>query len=108
MLHELLVAFYCAACGFVAAGIFGSFYQLVTDRPVKFAVSLETTLSGMRDVLIVTFCGPFIIMRNAIKARLVERRPMGWLVASSVVALTWSTCSGTVGMQFLRAAGGSL
>jgi hypothetical protein len=98
-MFELILAAYCAACGFVAAGLTASFIQLVTNQPVKFAVSLETTLVGIRDVLIVTWCGPFIIMRNAVRARLIERRPIGWLVASAIIAATWSTCSGIIVLQ---------
>ena len=38
MLYELAIAAYAAACGFVAAGVLGSLYQLLTDRPVRFAI----------------------------------------------------------------------
>ncbi|MDJ0931974.1 hypothetical protein [Breoghania sp.] len=38
--------------------------------------------------------GPFIIMRRAICGRRIERRPVGWLVASSTIAGMWSLFSG--------------
>lgn len=108
MLAEFLVMAYAAACGFVAAGILGSFYQLVTDRPARFAVSMDTTWTGMRDVLIIAFCGPFMLMRNALRARVIERRPVGWLVASTTIAFVWSVCSGIVVLHFGLATMGSL
>ncbi len=40
-------------------------------------------------------------MRNAIRGRMIERRPIGWLVASATIAGAWSLCSGSVVMEFL-------
>ncbi len=96
---ELLVAGYAASAGFVAAGVIGSFYQLVTSEPPKFALSLETWLRSFSSALLCIFAGPFIIMRNAIRGRRIEHRPVGWLMASSVLAMLWSTCSGIVVIQ---------
>lgn len=100
MLSELFIAAYIGCSGFVAAGILGSFYQLVTGEPPKFALQLETWLKGMSSLLMCIFAGPFIIMRNAIRGRRIEHRPIGWLVASSTIAGMWSICSGLVVMQF--------
>lgn len=96
MLYEMLIAAYATACGFVAAGILSSLYQLLTDKPVKFSVQIETLWRGFIDVLLCAFTGPFIIMRNAIRGRTIERRPVGWLVASTAIATGWSLCSGVV------------
>ena len=103
MIYELVVAAYAAACGFVAAGVLGSFYQLLTDQPVRFAIDLETMGKGLLGVLICAFAGPFIIMRNAIRGRMIENRPVGWLVASTAIATGWSLCSGIVVVQFALA-----
>ena len=48
MWFELAIAAYATACGFVAAGILSSFYTLVTDKPVKFSVELETFNGDIR------------------------------------------------------------
>ena len=103
MLYELAIAAYAAACGFAAAGILGSFYQLLTDRPARFAIDLETMGKGLLGILLCAFAGPFIIMRNAIRGRMIENRPMGWLVASTAIATGWSLCSGIVVVQFVLA-----
>ena len=95
-MFELMIAAYATASGFVAAGVLSSFYQLLTDKPVKFSVELETIWRGFVDVLLCAFAGPFIIMRNAIRGRVLERRPVGWLVASTAIATGWSLCSGIV------------
>lgn len=103
MLFELAIAAYAAACGFVAAGVLSSFHQLLTDRPVRFAIDLETMGKGFLGVLLCAFAGPFIIMRNAIRGRIQENRPVGWLVASTAIATGWSLCSGIVVVQFALA-----
>ena len=103
MWFELAIAAYATACGFVAAGLLSSLYTLVTDKPVKFSVELETFWRGMVDLVLCAFTGPFIIMRNAIRGRRIEQRPVGWLVASTAIAAGWSLCSGIVVVQLALA-----
>ncbi|MBC00987.1 MAG: hypothetical protein CML67_15765 [Rhodobacteraceae bacterium] len=96
---DLALAAYIGSAGFVVAGILGSFYQLLTGEPLKFAISVETWLKGVFSCLLCVFAGPFIIMRNAIRGRKIEQRPIGWLVASSTIAGMWSICSGVFVLQ---------
>lgn len=99
MLFELVVALYVGSAGFVAAGLLGSLYQLVTDRPPHFNIDVGNILAAILGVSLCMFAGPFIIMRNAIRGRRLEGRPIGWLVASSTIAGMWSLCSGLVVMH---------
>ncbi|MEP3277813.1 MAG: hypothetical protein ABJN26_21310 [Stappiaceae bacterium] len=103
MFFELLLAVYIGCAGFVAAGLIASFYQLVTNRPARFALESETLIRILATVAIVIFAGPFILMRNAIRGRRIEGRPIGWLVASTTIAGMWSMCSGVVVIQFALA-----
>lgn len=96
---DLLIVGYIACAGFVAAGLLGSLYQLVTNQPPKFNFAGETVIGLITGVVICVFAGPFIIMRNAIRGRRIENRPVGWLVASSTIAGMWSMCSGLVVMN---------
>lgn len=94
MLFDILIVGYIACAGFVAAGVLGSLYQLITHQPPKFAFNSESVLAFVGELLVCVFAGPFIIMRNAIRGRRIEGRPLGWLVASSTIAGMWSMCSG--------------
>jgi hypothetical protein len=96
---DLLIVGYIACAGFVAAGLLGSLYQLVTSQPPKFNFAGETVTGIVAGVFMCIFAGPFIIMRNAIRGRRIENRPVGWLVASSTIAGMWSMCSGLVVMN---------
>ncbi len=94
MWFDLLIVGYIACTGFVMAGLLGSLYQLVTSKPPRFNFDGEGLLSFLFGLGICVFAGPFIIMRNAIRGRRIENRPIGWLVASSTIAGMWSMCSG--------------
>ncbi|GAA0772467.1 hypothetical protein E1180_02595 [Roseibium denhamense] len=98
-MSSLLIVGYIACAGFVAAGVLGSLYQLVTSQPPRFNFAGETVLSFLAGVMMCVFAGPFIIMRNAIRGRRIENRPLGWLVASSTIAGMWSMCSGVMVMN---------
>ncbi|GGB59568.1 hypothetical protein GCM10011316_34480 [Roseibium aquae] len=97
---DLLIAGYIACAGFVAAGLLGSFYQLLTNHPPRFTFPVESVVGTVVSIVVCMFAGPFIIMRNAIRGRRIENRPLGWLVASSTIAGMWSLCSGIVLMYF--------
>lgn len=102
-MNELSVQFivlgYCGLTGFVAAGLLGSFYQLITSRPPQFQVEISGVLSGMSAFGLILLAGPFILMRNALRGRRIEQRPVGWLVASSMIAMMWSVVSGLLVLQ---------
>ena len=103
MILQLAIVAYAVAAGFVAAGFIGSLYELITDQPPRFVLNAETLLSGIGTIFICVFAGPFIIMRQAIRGRILERRPLGWLAASAAIAAGWSLCSGIVVIQFAMA-----
>ncbi|MCX2722294.1 DUF6949 family protein [Roseibium salinum] len=99
MFFELLLVGYIACAGFVAAGVLGSLYQLITKEPPRFNFAAEGLMAFMAGIFMCVFAGPFIIMRNAIRGRRIENRPLGWLVASSTIAGMWSMCSGVMVMN---------
>lgn len=99
VLFDLLLVGYIACAGFVAAGVLGSLYQLITKEPPRFNFAGESILAFLTGVFMCLFAGPFIIMRNAIRGRRIENRPLGWLVASSTIAGMWSMCSGLLVMN---------
>lgn len=103
MLMDLFIAAFAAATGFVSAGVLSSFYQLVTAQPARFDVDGSSMVAGVAAVVLLMFAGPAILMRNAVRARLIERRPVGWLAASMAIAGLWSLCSGVVVLEFALA-----
>jgi len=108
MYFQLALAAYAAAAGFVASGFIGSLYQLLTDKPPKFSVEADSVLAGVSSTFVCIFAGPFIIMRQAIRGRIIEDRPLGWLAASAVIAAGWSLCSGIIVIEFALAVNGTI
>jgi hypothetical protein len=100
MSTDMIVAIFSIAIGFVLAGVLSSFYQLVTARPARFDLQADSIVSGIMQTFLIMFAGPAILMRNAIRGRRIEGRPVGWLFASTAIAGAWSLCSGVMLFPF--------
>lgn len=102
---EVFALVYVTCVGFVCAGILATLYQMIARRPAGFRVSVNSLAGVVSSIMMCTFAGPFIIMRNALRGRRIENRPIGWLFGSSAIAGVWSACSGVLLMNtFLGAA----
>lgn len=100
---DLIITFFAVATGFVSAGVLSSLYQLVTAEPVRFDLDGASMASGVAAVVLLMFAGPVVLMRNAVRGRLIEHRPIGWLAASLAISSLWSLCSGVVVLEFALA-----
>lgn len=93
--HDLFVLAYVTCVGFVIAGIIASSYQLISARPAGFSeVSIENWGVALGTMFVVALAGPVILMRNALRGRRIEKRPIGWLFGSAAIASMWSAVSG--------------
>lgn len=85
---------YTIAVGFVTAGLIASLYQLMTNKQVAFELLYQRDTAAIPGVLTLVLAGPAVIMRNAIRGRLVENRPGHWLAVSTVLSAGWSFLQG--------------
>ena len=97
MSPEALQSIIVVLIGFAVAGLLASGYQLVTERPLSFRL----LNGGARPVTflaipVLTFAAPFVIMRNVMRARRIERRRFEIVMLATVLAGFWSLMSGTV------------
>jgi hypothetical protein len=102
---ESIQSFIAVALGFAVAGLISTGYQLLTHRPPSFSL-LGT---GPRPVTFVAvpflaFAAPFIIMRNTLRGRRIERRRIEFVMLATIGASFWSMMSGTVLVMVLEAA----
>ncbi|MGB5092880.1 MAG: hypothetical protein WBN97_06170 [Parvibaculum sp.] len=93
-MFELTVFAMTVATGFVASGLTGSFYRLVTNKPPSFAVVSDSSIGLLVAVFMLIFAGPLVILRNALRAQVFENRPPLWLLLSAMIAMLWSFLSG--------------
>ena len=104
MSPESLQSFVVLLIGFAVAGLLATGYQLVTEQPLSFRLLNQ----GLRVVTflsipVLTFAAPFVIMRNVIRGRRIERRRFEFVMLATVLAGFWSLMSGTVVVTMFRA-----
>lgn len=97
---EVFSILFAVAIGFTASGLIGSLHQMMTSRPASFRAAQGGIAAGAWTVPLIVFGGPFILMRNGIRGRLIEGRPVPWLAATTAIATAWSFASGVVLLQF--------
>ena len=109
MSPESIQSFIALAIGFAVAGLMSSGYQLVTHRPASFSL-LEhgPRPSTFAAVPFLVFAAPFIIMRNTLRGRRIERRRFEYVMLATVIAGIWSLMSGTIVVMAFAALGGLL
>lgn len=99
----IAVVLFAIAVGFVVAGLVGNLHQLVTNRPPSFALGDPPAAPRAWLAFMIVFSGPFILMRNAIRARFIEQRPIVWLALTSVISAAWSFALGVFVLDLLLA-----
>ena len=83
--------------GFAVAGSLSTGYQVVTERPLSFRLLNEgARLVTLLAIPVLTFAAPFVIMRNVIRGRRIQRRRFEFVMLATVLAGFWSMMSGTV------------
>jgi hypothetical protein len=103
---EALQQFLALAIGFAFAGAISTGYQLITKQPASFRL-LEhgPHPSTFAAVPLLVFAAPFIIMRNTIRGRRIEKRRFEFVMVATVIAGVWSILSGTVVVAALQLVG---
>jgi hypothetical protein len=104
MTQDSLQIFLALAIGFAVAGLLSSFYQLVTERPASFRLlAAGGGPEAIAAIPFLVFAAPFIIMRNTVRGRLIERRRLELVMLATILAGFWSLMSGTVVVMLLGA-----
>jgi hypothetical protein len=106
MSPEQFQSMFALAIGFAVAGVLATGYQVLTRQPVSFGL-LERgpCAAAFAAVPLIVFAAPFIIMRNTIRGRAIEGRPIQMVMIATVIAGIWSLMSGSVVVMALHALG---
>lgn len=96
---DLLLLAYAGAVGFVAAGIAGSLYKMVTSEPARFGLLGESALALITTFAFCALTGPVIVVNRAIETRRAYQLPLGWVAAGIALAGLWSCCLGIVVLE---------
>ena len=83
--------------GFAVAGLISTGYQFVTERPASFRLLEQGPRPAtFAAIPLLVFAAPFIIMRNTVRGRRIERRRIEFVMIATVIAGLWSLMSGSV------------
>jgi hypothetical protein len=99
--------FHALILGFVFAGLIASAFELFTERPASFSLLHGGGFLALASVPMLVFSAPFIILRNTFRARRSEGRPIGFVMLATMIAGTWSLCSGNVVLDGLALLAGT-
>lgn len=101
---DAIQSIFAIAMGFAIAGLCASGYRLFCMHFPSFRL-LETgpQVARLAAVPLLIFSAPFLIMRNTLRGRRVERRPAEFVMAATVIAGLWSLMSGTFVVMALQA-----
>ena len=86
--------------GFAFAGLVASAFEMFTQRRASFTLLQAGGALALASVPVVVFAAPFIIIRNTVRGRQIEGRPMQFVVLAGLVASLWSLACGQVVLSF--------
>ena len=101
---ETVEVLFAIAIGFSVAGLCACGYRLFGMHFPSFRL-LEAGPMAARfaAVPLLIFSAPFLIMRNTLRGRRIERRRVEFIVIATVIAGLWSLMSGTAVVMALQA-----
>lgn len=106
MSPDALNSLFSLLIGFAVAGALVSGYQALADRPAGFSLLQTGPGPGaFAAVPFLVFAAPFIIMRNTVRGRQIERRRVEFVAMATIIAGFWSMMSGTCVVMALQAFG---
>lgn len=106
MSPDALNSLFSLLIGFALAGALVSGYQALVQRPAGFGLlQQDAATRSFIAVPFLVFAAPFIIMRNTLRGRQIERRRVEFVMMATVLSGFWSLMSGTFVVMTLRAMG---
>lgn len=85
--------------GMALAGLLASTFELVSDRRASFSLLERGGVEAVAALPILAFSAPFIILRNTVRGRRIEGRPIPFVMLATVIACGWSLLSGRVALD---------
>jgi hypothetical protein len=92
--------------GIAAAGLIGTGFELLTARKASFRLLEAGGPAAVASVPLIVFSAPFIIMRNTLRGRRFERRPVGFVALATVISGLWALACGRVLLDLFGLVGG--
>ena len=92
--------------GLALAGLLASAFEFVTAQKASFRVLEEGGVFALAALPMLAFTAPFIILRNTLRGRRLEHRPIPFVMLATMIACGWSLLSGRVAIELARLVAG--
>ena len=101
---ETIGSFFALAIGYSVAGLCASGYRLFSAHFPSFRLlEVGPVPARFAAIPLLMFSAPYIIMRNTLRGRRLEKRRTDLVMVATVIAGLWSLMSGTVVVLALQA-----
>lgn len=84
--------------GLALSGLLASAFEMVTTRRASFGLLEKGGVTAMAALPMLAFGAPFIILRNTLRGRRIEGRPIPFVMLAIIIACGWSLLSGRVAL----------
>ena len=85
--------------GLALSGLLASAFELFTERRASFSLLERGGVTAVAALPMLAFGAPFIILRNTVRGRRLERRPIPFVMVATIIACGWSLMSGRVALD---------
>ncbi|MEE7458207.1 MULTISPECIES: DUF6949 family protein [Methylobacteriaceae] len=85
--------------GLALSGLLASAFEYATNRRASFRLLEAGGVSAIAALPVLAFGAPFIILRNTLRGRRLERRPIPFVMIATMIACGWSLLSGHVALD---------
>lgn len=85
--------------GLALSGLLASAFELFTERRASFSLLERGGVAAVAALPMLAFGAPFIILRNTVRGRRIEGRPIPFVMLATIIACGWSLLSGRVALD---------
>jgi len=92
--------------GLALSGLLASAFEAATERRASFRLLEAGGVAALVALPMLAFSAPFIILRNTVRGRRLERRPIPFVMIATIIACGWSLLSGRIALDLAQAVAG--
>ncbi|MCJ2006555.1 DUF6949 family protein [Methylobacterium sp. HMF5984] len=85
--------------GLALSGLLASAFELCTTRRASFNLLGLGGVTAVAALPMLAFGAPFIILRNTLRGRRIEGRPIPFVMLATIIACGWGLLSGRVALD---------
>ena len=85
--------------GLALAGLLASAFEYATNRRASFRLLEAGGVTALAALPMIAVVAPFIILRNTVAGRRIERRPIPFVMLATMIACGWGLLSGRVAVD---------